>query len=91
MADCCLTILIQGRVQGVGFRYYTMAEAERLAVRGWVRNLPDGRVEACICGTPAQVQAMQAWLNHGPALARVDLVQITPCNAPCPDNFTIRD
>lgn len=68
--------LVTGKVQGVWFRANTKKEADRLGLSGWVRNLPDGRVEAMICGAPQQVGQMEAWLQHGPELARVDQLQV---------------
>ena len=65
-------ILVRGLVQGVWFRESTRHEATRLGVRGWVKNLPDGRVEAVFEGLPAPVEAMLAWAERGPVHARVD-------------------
>ena len=64
-------VFVEGRVQGVCFRHYTRHEAERLGVDGWVRNLPDGRVEAVYEGTREAVDEMLAWTRHGPEWARV--------------------
>lgn len=66
---------IEGRVQGVNFRYYTQREATRLGVKGWVRNLPDGRVEALLEGEPAAVQRLVEWCRHGPPGASVRRVE----------------
>lgn len=62
---------ITGRVQGVWYRGATEAEARRLGVDGWVRNLPDGSVEALVQGEPAAVRALVAWCRSGPPGARV--------------------
>lgn len=62
---------ISGEVQGVGFRYHTMAEAKRLGVTGWVRNVPDGTVEALAEGECAAVDAFAEWCWTGPRMARV--------------------
>ncbi|MCY3814472.1 MAG: acylphosphatase [Gammaproteobacteria bacterium] len=62
---------IAGRVQGVGFRYATMLEAESRNLSGWVRNLPDGRVEVVAEGTTPAVQGLVAWCRDGPRHARV--------------------
>ena len=62
---------IAGRVQGVGFRYATMVEAEARNLSGWVRNLPDGRVEVVAEGTPPAVTGLVAWCRDGPRHARV--------------------
>ena len=71
-------VLVRGLVQGVWFRESTRHEATRLGVCGWVRNLPDGRVEAVFEGTPAAVEAMLAWAERGPVHARVDGLTGTP-------------
>ena len=60
-----LKIKISGRVQGVAFREYTRRQANTLGLTGWVRNLPDGRVETVIQGEPNALQAMQTWLHTG--------------------------
>jgi len=71
----CLRIRITGRVQGVCFRHYAKMEADQLGVTGYIHNLPDGSVEALICGNVEQLNDMQRWLSHGPEMARVDHVQ----------------
>ena len=62
---------ISGRVQGVWFREGAAREAGRLGVAGWVRNRPDGRVEAAFEGSPDAVEALVAWCQLGPPRARV--------------------
>jgi acylphosphatase len=69
-------VIVSGRVQGVGFRWVAAQEAERLGVRGTIMNLADGRVEAVIEGTGAEVDAMVEWLGRGPALAEVDGLEV---------------
>jgi acylphosphatase len=69
-------VVVSGRVQGVAFRAYTVDEARRLGLSGWVRNLPDGRVEAEAEGTKEAVEALVAWCRHGPTAARVESVQV---------------
>ncbi len=64
-------VWVTGRVQGVWFRGSCAEEAARAGVRGWVRNLPDGRVEAVFEGAPAAVDAMVRWCGQGPPGARV--------------------
>jgi len=66
---------VTGRVQGVFFRASTRIEAQRLGLRGWVRNLPDGRVEALVSGAPEGLAALEHWLAIGPPEARVTEVQ----------------
>ncbi|BDZ47078.1 acylphosphatase [Naasia aerilata] len=69
--------VVSGRVQGVGFRWSCANEAKRLGVGGWVRNLPDGRVEVHVEGEEGPVEALLAWLHSGPAFARVTSVEVT--------------
>ena len=63
--------VISGRVQGVGFRWFTREAAQREGVTGWVRNLPDGRVEALVEGEAESVDRMERVLRQGPGGARV--------------------
>lgn len=67
--------LVRGRVQGVGFRWFAMREATRLKLKGYVRNLPDGRVEVCAQGTPAALDVLAAALANGPPAGRVESVE----------------
>jgi len=64
--------LISGRVQGVGFRYFVDARATAEGVHGWVRNLPDGRVEALLEGDMDSVDRVEAALWRGPSGAVVE-------------------
>jgi acylphosphatase len=66
---------ISGRVQGVYYRGATTTEARRLGVSGWVRNLPDGDVEALLEGPPEAVRALVAWCRIGPPGAVVTDVE----------------
>lgn len=65
-------IVAGGIVQGVCFRYYAQQKAEELGVAGWVRNIPDGRVEAVVEGDEAAVDLMVRWFRHGPPGALVE-------------------
>lgn len=69
-------VLIAGRVQGVGFRYETMVQAEARGVRGWVRNLVDGRVEVVAQGATSAVQDLVGWCRAGPRHASVHDVNV---------------
>ncbi|MAS10453.1 acylphosphatase [Salinisphaera sp.] len=84
---------ISGRVQGVGFRAATQDKARELGLAGWVRNLPDGRVEARATGTADALEALRLWFEHGgPSIARVDRVDTTTVEAQDepPHPFTVR-
>jgi acylphosphatase len=67
-----LHFLIQGRVQGVGFRWFVHREASELELRGWVRNTEDGDVEVVASGTVADLAELRASLRRGPRGSRVD-------------------
>ena len=71
-------VLISGRVQGVFFRDTCRRLAEQHGVAGWVRNLPDGRVEAVFEGPPEDVRRLVDWAHTGPRLAAVDNVAVQP-------------
>ena len=66
---------VSGMVQGVGFRFFAQRAAEKLQVSGFVRNLPDGRVEVFAMGTPRQHSELRAILERGPRLSSVSEVQ----------------
>jgi acylphosphatase len=65
---------ITGKVQGVYFRHSTRVEAERLAIKGYARNLADGSVEVVAQGPVAAVERLRQWLHQGPKMARVETV-----------------
>jgi acylphosphatase len=70
-------LLISGRVQGVGYRYSTVNAARRFGLRGWVRNLDDGRVEAVAEGPREKLEELIRWAHQGPPAARVSDVAVT--------------
>lgn len=69
-----LHFLIQGRVQGVGFRWFVQREATELELRGWVRNTEDGDVEVVAAGEPNDLSELRSSLRRGPRGARVDRI-----------------
>jgi acylphosphatase len=69
-------LIVSGRVQGVAFRYYARDAAREAGARGWVRNLPDGRVEAVLEGDPRTVNSLVQWFHQGPPAGRVDRVTV---------------
>jgi acylphosphatase len=71
-----LRCTISGRVQGVFYRANTQKEAQKLGITGWVRNLPDGRVEALLSGEEETLAMMKTWLTKGHPLAKVLKVEI---------------
>ncbi|MCW3129691.1 MAG: acylphosphatase [Methanophagales archaeon] len=69
-------VFVKGRVQGVLFRYATKDEADLRGVKGWVRNLEDGRVEAVFEGEKVKVDEMIEFCHHGPPAAKVSSVKV---------------
>ena len=69
-------VRVAGRVQGVFFRESTAERAKRLGVRGWIKNNPDGTVEATFEGPQSKVREMVRWCEKGPELARVDNINV---------------
>jgi acylphosphatase len=70
-------VVVHGQVQGVFFRAGCRRAAQEAGVAGWVRNLPDGSVEAVFEGSEDGVRRMVEWARHGPPYARVDRVDVT--------------
>lgn len=70
-------VKIYGKVQGVWFRAHTKEMADKLGIKGWVRNVPDGSVEAVFEGDDEAVEEIIKWCHHGPPLARVDKVEVS--------------
>lgn len=83
-------VRVEGRVQGVGFRYCTELEAHRLGITGWVKNCSDSSVEALICGDESQLNTMLAWLRHGPSSAIVSNTHVESADtSSAPSGFQI--
>lgn len=79
--------VISGVVQGVGFRAWMRREARVLGVRGWVRNRPDGTVEAVLEGEPGPVSTLRELCRQGPAWAAVEEVASEPAQPGTPSGF----
>ena len=87
----CVHVIISGRVQGVWFRASTKQKAEKLGLYGWVRNTPEGNVEAVFEGDDALVKEMIEWCHYGPPLAKVVNIEVKnqePINGF--DSFSVR-
>ena len=79
MSKVCIIAWVYGRVQGVGFRYTTQQEAQRLGLTGYAKNMDDGSVEVVACGESNRVEQLMKWLKAGgPRSARVDRVLSEP-------------
>jgi acylphosphatase len=83
-------IVIQGNVQGVGFRFHTRKEAQKLGITGWVKNQPDGTVLIDAEGEIKNLGVFVAWCHKGPALARVHDVDVTEEPVKGYENFDVR-
>jgi len=83
-------LVIGGRVQGVGFRWFTIEQARTEGVSGFVRNLPDGRVEAMVEGNAESVDRVERALRRGPRGARVEAVEVEATVPEGCKGFTIR-
>lgn len=83
-------VRIEGKVQGVWFRAWTEENAITLGIDGWVRNLPDGSVEALFSGREAAVNRMLAACEKGPPLAKVSSVIPEDCDPPSDPGFSTR-
>lgn len=85
-----IRLRVVGRVQGVGFRWFVVTVAERLDLRGWVRNTSDGSVEVEAEGSPPAVDELRRRLERGPPAARVARVdELAPGADPLPPEFRI--
>lgn len=86
-------IIVKGRVQGVGFRYFTSTAAQQFGIHGWVRNEPDGSVRMQVAGAADALDNFRNQIKKGPAFGRVDHCDETPLDgpeAPVFDHFEIR-
>lgn len=69
-------VIVSGDVQGISFRYFTKEKSNNLGVKGWVRNLPSGEVEAVFEGMEDRTKEMVEWCKKGPWLAKVNNVKV---------------
>lgn len=83
-------VRITGHVQGVSFRYWTIEQATRLRLNGWVRNRPDRSVEAVFAGPDEDVTAILALCHRGPRHARIDDVEVSDWTGEIPAGFSQR-
>jgi acylphosphatase len=86
----CRRYLVSGRVQGVSYRANAARAAQQIGVRGWVRNLDDGRVEALGVGSAEELAEFYAWLRRGPRFAEVTDVEVFEERAQVHADFVIR-
>jgi acylphosphatase len=82
-------LVIEGRVQGVGYRASFAEQAVALGLKGWVRNRRDGSVEACVDGDPATLDAIIEWARRGPPAAQVTHVAVEDAAEPVEASFKI--
>ena len=81
---------IEGRVQGVGYRYEMQAKAQQVGLIGWVRNRHDNSVEAVVCGDSMNdIDEIITWARSGPRLANVARIQVSDAEVPVQDGFVI--
>jgi acylphosphatase len=73
--DAAARFVVSGKVQGVFFRASTRAQAQRLGLCGYAKNLPDGGVEVVVSGNTNAIEELAQWLEHGPPQARVDVLE----------------
>ena len=90
MAEIARHLSITGTVQGVFFRAWAREQADELGVRGWIRNRPDGHVEAHVEGDETAVEAMIQRLREGPPAAEVDALRTWDADVCDFDDFEVR-
>lgn len=90
MDQRCIRCYVSGRVQGVYYRGSTRERARELGLRGYVRNLPDGRVEVVACGEVEALDCLCAWLRDGPPHAAVAEVVSQRAEDPGVTGFEVR-
>lgn len=88
--EIAVRLLIEGRVQGVGYRQWMAGAARGLGLRGFVRNLPDGRVEAVVAGAPEKIEHLVTRAGRGPKSAWVSNVERGAAEPPAEARFEIK-
>ena len=88
--DKTIHAFVSGRVQGVCFRMYTQQQARILGLTGWVKNLPDGRVEVMASGDETRLGMLENWLHTGPDMAKVLNVELKTVEKKEFEDFTIQ-
>ncbi len=84
------SVRVTGRVQGVFFRAWTQGQARELGISGWIRNCPDGSVEAHLVGDEDAVARMVERMRHGPSDARVDVLTVEEAEPETTGRFELR-
>lgn len=77
-------LIMEGQVQGVGYRACFADQAMALGLSGWVRNRRDGAVEACVYGDMSAIEVIVLWARRGPSAAQVRHITIEDCETPAP-------
>ncbi|MDN5871137.1 MAG: acylphosphatase [Nitrococcus sp.] len=90
MSVRCIRCYVSGRVQGVFYRASTRERAVQLGLRGYVRNLSDGRVEVVACGDAVALDSLAAWLREGSPRSLVSDLRVEPAPDPGLQEFDIR-
>ncbi|TBW59457.1 acylphosphatase [Marinobacter halodurans] len=90
MDEQCIRVRVSGLVQGVFFRASTQEQARAKGISGYVKNLPDGRVEVVACGDEDALERLVEWLHKGPDRARVDHVDVETVNFRSHQGFNIK-
>jgi acylphosphatase len=90
MGDIARHVRVTGRVQGVFYRAWAQGQARELGVSGWIRNCPDGSVEAHLGGEENSVERMIARMRQGPSNAQVDELAVEEAAAENPGRFELR-
>ena len=90
MSIVARSVLVTGRVQGVFVRAWTQGQARELGISGWIRNCPDGSVEAHLVGDEDAVARMVERMRHGPSDARVDVLTVEEAEPETTGRFELR-